>query len=146
MVAAATNAGLSFRQRIIVVLDGVEGDWLLASSPRTSVTVPRWRGAYRPARVRQRCRSRMMRAPCESGAGAEYLLSMLTAGSSESNAPATGLPVATLLEPVPDSSLYFVVTVVDHRGRAADGSPVRVLGWARRARLRSGSSVVLSSS
>jgi hypothetical protein len=40
-----------------------------------------------------------------------------------------GLPLAALSVPTPVSSLYFTVTPVDARGRLADRSPIRALGW-----------------
>ena len=40
-----------------------------------------------------------------------------------------GLPLAPLSAPMPPPSLYFTVTPVDARGRLADRSPIRALGW-----------------
>jgi hypothetical protein len=42
---------------------------------------------------------------------------------------ARGLPVAQLLTHVQDGSLYYAVTTIDDRGRLADRSPLRILGW-----------------
>lgn len=41
----------------------------------------------------------------------------------------TGLPLAPLPTPVPPPSLHYTVTPIDARGRLADRSPVRTLGW-----------------
>jgi bifunctional DNA-binding transcriptional regulator/antitoxin component of YhaV-PrlF toxin-antitoxin module len=40
-----------------------------------------------------------------------------------------GLPLAPLSVPTPAPSLYYTVTPVDARGRLADRSPIRALGW-----------------
>jgi hypothetical protein len=41
-----------------------------------------------------------------------------------------GLPLPVLLPPVGLCSLYCAVTPIDNRGRLADRSPVRAVGWA----------------
>ncbi|MFD9735687.1 hypothetical protein [Umezawaea sp. NPDC059074] len=40
-----------------------------------------------------------------------------------------GMPVATLLGQVEESSVHYVVTTIDNKGRLADQSPLRALGW-----------------
>lgn len=40
------------------------------------------------------------------------------------------LPLAPLLPPIPRSSLLCVVTPIDDRGRLADRSPIRAVGWS----------------
>lgn len=40
-----------------------------------------------------------------------------------------GLPLAPLSEPTPRPTQYFTVTPIDARGRLADRSPIRALGW-----------------
>lgn len=40
-----------------------------------------------------------------------------------------GLPVAQLLRPPASTSNRYTVTSVDHRGRLADRSPIRLLNW-----------------
>ncbi|MGK3206854.1 hypothetical protein [Amycolatopsis sp. MEPSY49] len=47
----------------------------------------------------------------------------LTAG------PSPRLPVAALIDRAPRTTAYCAVTTVDGRGRLADRSPLRVLGW-----------------
>lgn len=59
----------------------------------------------------------------------DHLLSTLSAGTPPTSQQTKSLPVATLLEPVQGGTLYFVVTTIDSRGRLADRSPLRVLGW-----------------
>lgn len=52
------------------------------------------------------------------------------ARSARPGAPGpVGLPLASLLTYAPDSHARYVVTAVDARGRLADASPVRALGW-----------------
>ncbi|WP_134666070.1 MULTISPECIES: hypothetical protein [unclassified Amycolatopsis] len=58
----------------------------------------------------------------------DHLLSILSAGIPPTSQQTKSLPVATLLEPE-GGTLYFVVTTIDSRGRLADRSPLRVLGW-----------------
>ncbi|WP_245589419.1 hypothetical protein [Amycolatopsis balhimycina] len=45
------------------------------------------------------------------------------------------LPVATLIERAPQTMAYYAVTTVDSRGRLADRSPLRVLGWSPLSRV-----------
>jgi hypothetical protein len=47
-----------------------------------------------------------------------------------------GLPVPALTAPVAQPTTYYTVTTVDARGRLADASPLRVLGWAPGRRLK----------
>lgn len=42
----------------------------------------------------------------------------------------TGLPLAPLFPPMPVPSLHCVLTPIDDRGRLADRSPIRALGWS----------------
>jgi hypothetical protein len=60
----------------------------------------------------------------------DYLLSTMSAGTPQTSQQTKNLPVATLLEPTQNGTLYFVVTTIDSRGRLADRSPLRVLGWS----------------
>ncbi|NKQ52012.1 hypothetical protein HFP15_03865 [Amycolatopsis sp. K13G38] len=72
----------------------------------------------------------MMRANDEEPLSIEdHILSTLSAGTPQTRQQTKSLPVATLLEPVQSSTLYFVVTTIDSRGRLADQSPLRILGW-----------------
>ena len=59
----------------------------------------------------------------------DHLASTLTTDRAVSRPSARGLPVAQLLTQVHDGSLYYVVTAIDSRGRLADRSPLRILGW-----------------
>jgi len=44
-------------------------------------------------------------------------------------APPPRLPVAALIDRAPRTATFYAVTTVDSRGRLADRSPLRVLGW-----------------
>lgn len=44
--------------------------------------------------------------------------------------PTTGLPLAPLFPPMPAPSHHCVLTPIDDRGRLADRSPIRALGWS----------------
>lgn len=72
----------------------------------------------------------MMRAKVTEPQSIEdHILSTLSASTPRTSQQTKSLPVATLLEPVQSGALYFVVTTIDGRGRLADRSPLRVLGW-----------------
>jgi hypothetical protein len=57
---------------------------------------------------------------------AEQIAAALTTSATTET---TGLPLPPLLAPMPAPSLYYVVTPIDARGRVADRSPIRFLGW-----------------
>lgn len=59
----------------------------------------------------------------------DYLASTVKISEEETRPRTSGLPVARLLSPVHDSSVYYAVTAIDNRGRLADRSVLRVLGW-----------------
>ncbi|WP_143021424.1 hypothetical protein [Prauserella marina] len=59
----------------------------------------------------------------------DHILSTLRPGAPQTRQQTKSLPVAALLESVQSSALYFVVTTMDARGRLADRSPLRALGW-----------------
>jgi hypothetical protein len=63
-----------------------------------------------------------------SGSLAEHVASALVSGQLPRTA-GVGLPLAPLAVPTPPPSLYYTVTPVDARGRLADRSPIRALGW-----------------
>lgn len=44
-------------------------------------------------------------------------------------APPQELPVAELVDRAPRTATFYAVTTIDSRGRLADRSPLRVLGW-----------------
>lgn len=60
----------------------------------------------------------------------DQLASAVSIGEEETRPRTSGLPVARLLPCVHDSGMYFAVTKIDNRGRLADRSPIRVLGWS----------------
>lgn len=60
----------------------------------------------------------------------DHILSALSARAPQTSQQSTSLPVATLPEPLRGTTLYFVVTTIDRRGRLADRSPLRTLGWS----------------
>jgi len=53
----------------------------------------------------------------------------LASGEATPRTAGVGLPLAPLAVPTPPPSLYYTVTPVDARGRLADRSPIRALGW-----------------
>lgn len=59
----------------------------------------------------------------------DHLASTLTTDRAVSRPQAKGLPVAQLHTHVQDASLYYAVTTIDDRGRLADRSSLRILGW-----------------
>lgn len=59
----------------------------------------------------------------------DHIARSLTASRRGTRLPARGLPVAHLVRPARNASLHLVVTTVDGRGRLADRSPLRMLGW-----------------
>lgn len=65
----------------------------------------------------------------EPSSPGDHLVSMLTTAKSGMCPQSRGLPVAHLLPHVQGSSTYYVLTTVDDRGRLADRSPLRELGW-----------------
>lgn len=40
-----------------------------------------------------------------------------------------GLPLADMLEPHPDGSRHYATTTIDDRGRLADRTPLKIMGW-----------------
>lgn len=59
----------------------------------------------------------------------EHVASALASREEPTCTTGVGLPLPPLSAPAPPPSLYFTVTPVDVRGRLADRSPIRVLGW-----------------
>lgn len=53
-------------------------------------------------------------------------------------APSPRLPVAALVDRAPQTTACYAVTAVDSRGRLADRSPLRVLGWPPLSRVSIG--------
>jgi hypothetical protein len=60
---------------------------------------------------------------------ADQIVTALCFSGTEACMPVTGLPLAPLLPPMPAPSLYCALTPIDDRGRLADRSPIRALGW-----------------
>jgi hypothetical protein len=60
---------------------------------------------------------------------AVQIAAALCSAETEACMRVTGLPLAPLLPPMPAPSLYCALTPIDDRGRLADRSPIRALGW-----------------
>lgn len=64
-----------------------------------------------------------------SGSLVQHVASALVSAEAPICTADVGLPLAPLPTPTPMPSLYYTVTPVDTRGRLADRSPIRALGW-----------------
>jgi hypothetical protein len=64
------------------------------------------------------------------GSAADRIASALLSAQIQTCVHVTGLPLAPLFAPMPPSSLYCAVTPIDDRGRLADRSPIRAVGWS----------------
>ncbi len=70
--------------------------------------------------------------PAEPDSVDDHMVPAVSALPSRRRAPrppTRGLPLPCLYSPARRSSLYYVVTSIDNRGRVADRSAVRVLEW-----------------
>jgi hypothetical protein len=67
--------------------------------------------------------------PRSSGSLVERVVSGLSSGQAPARSAGVGLPLAPLSVATSTPSLYYIVTPVDARGRLADRSPIRALGW-----------------
>jgi hypothetical protein len=65
----------------------------------------------------------------EPGSIADHIAAALCSTEAQAYMPVAGLPLAPLPPPMPSPSLYCVLTPIDDRGRLADRSPIRALGW-----------------
>jgi hypothetical protein len=65
----------------------------------------------------------------ETGSIADQISAALCSTEAEACMQVTGLTLAPLLLPMPAPSLYCVLTPIDDRGRLADRSPIRAVGW-----------------
>lgn len=65
----------------------------------------------------------------EVGSCADQITAALCSAETDLPRQVIGLPLAPLLAPMPAPSLYCAVTPIDDRGRLADRSPIRALGW-----------------
>ncbi len=63
------------------------------------------------------------------GSLADHIAEVLVSGETPARTADMGLPLALLSLPMPAPSLYYTVTPIDSRGRLADRSPIRALGW-----------------
>jgi hypothetical protein len=61
---------------------------------------------------------------------ADRIAAALCSAETEACMQVTGLPLAPLLPSMSASSLYCALTPIDDRGRLADRSPIRALGWS----------------
>jgi hypothetical protein len=66
----------------------------------------------------------------EAGSIADQISAALCSTETEACRQVTGLPLAPLLPPMPVPSLYCTLTPIDDRGRLADRSPIRAVGWS----------------
>ena len=62
-------------------------------------------------------------------AAADQIVAALRSDETEGRIQVTGLPLAPLLLPMPPPSLYCALTPIDDRGRLANRSPIRAVGW-----------------
>lgn len=65
----------------------------------------------------------------ETGSIADQIATALCSTETKACMQVTGLPLAPLLLPMPAPSLYCALTPIDDRGRLADRSPIRAIGW-----------------
>jgi hypothetical protein len=65
----------------------------------------------------------------EADSIADQISAALCSTETEACMQVTGLPLAPLLLQMPVPSLYCVLTPIDGRGRLADRSPIRAVGW-----------------
>jgi hypothetical protein len=65
----------------------------------------------------------------ETGSIADKIATALCSAEAEAYMQVTGLPLVPLLPPMVAPSLYCVLTPIDDRGRLADRSPIRAVGW-----------------
>src|SRR5262249_42874382 len=65
----------------------------------------------------------------ETGSIGDQIVAALCSAETEACARVTGLPLAPLFLPMPAPSLHCALTPIDDRGRLADRSPIRAVGW-----------------
>ncbi len=73
---------------------------------------------------------RTQRANADVGSVADRIASALTSAQTHHRTHGGGLPLAPLFPPMSSPSLYCAVTPIDDRGRLADRSPIRAVGWS----------------
>jgi hypothetical protein len=64
-----------------------------------------------------------------AAAAADQIVAALCSEETEGCMQVTGLPLAALLAPMPGPSLSCALTPIDDRGRLANRSPIRAVGW-----------------
>lgn len=65
----------------------------------------------------------------ETGSIADQIATALCSAETEACMHVTGLLLVPLFPPMPAPSLYCALTPIDDRGRLADRSPIRAIGW-----------------
>jgi hypothetical protein len=86
-----------------------------------------WVGASMTGRTSQGLHKSQLQA--ETSSIADHIAAALCSAETETCTQGSGLPLAQLLLPTPTPSLYFALTPIDDRGRLAERSPIRTLGW-----------------
>jgi hypothetical protein len=66
----------------------------------------------------------------ETSSTVDQIAAALASTETEACAQIVGLPIAPLFPPVPEPSFYYALTPIDNRGRLADRSPIRAVGWS----------------
>jgi hypothetical protein len=65
----------------------------------------------------------------ETSSTGDQIVMALASAETEVCTQILGLPLAPLFPPVPAPSFYYALTPIDNRGRLADRSPIRAVGW-----------------
>jgi len=86
-----------------------------------------WVGANMTGKTSQDLHNSQL--PTETGSTADRIAAALCSAETDLHIQVTGLPLAPLLAPIPAPSLWCALTPIDDRGRLANRSPIRVLGW-----------------
>jgi hypothetical protein len=86
-----------------------------------------WVGASMTGKASQGLRKSQLRT--NTGSIADQIAAALCSAETVLHVHVIGLPLAPLFAPMPEPSLYCAVTPIDDRGRLADRSPIRALGW-----------------
>jgi len=86
-----------------------------------------WAGANMTGKTSQGPRESQSRT--ETASIADQITAALCSAETEACMQDTGLPLAPLLLPMLAASLYCALTPIDDRGRLANRSPIRAVGW-----------------
>lgn len=65
----------------------------------------------------------------ETSSTVDQISAALASTETEACAQIVGLPIAPLFPPAPEPSFYYALTPIDSRGRLADRSAIRAVGW-----------------